>query len=112
MKSISGDTCAQLYTNRVGYTAVYPMMAEHQAHETLTTFVHQVGVPHELYSDGAKALVQGEFGKKLRKYEIYTTGTEPYSPWQNHAERENKVIKKMGRYILQATNTPIVLWNR
>ena len=111
VKSISGETCAQLYTNRVGYTAVYPMMAEHQAHETLTTFVHQVGVPHELHSDGAKALVQGEFGKKLRKYEIYTTETEPYSPWQNHAERENKVIKKMGRYILQATNTPIVLWS-
>ena len=109
VKSILGDTCAQLYTNSIGYTKVYPMSAEHKAHESLTTFIHQVGIPHELHSDGAKALTQGEFQKKTRKYEIHTSETEPYSPWQNHAERENKIIKKLGRYFMQSTNTPIVL---
>ena len=111
VKSILGDTCAQLYTNSIGYTKVYPMSAEHKAHESLTTFIHQVGIPHELHSDGAKALTQGEFQKKTRKYEIHTSETEPYSPWQNHAERENKIIKKLGRYFMQSTNTPIVLWS-
>ena len=46
----------------------------------------------------------------MKKYEIYTTETEPYSPWQNNAERENKIVKKLGRYFMQSTDTPIFLW--
>ena len=46
----------------------------------------------------------------MKKYEIYTTETEPYSPWQNNAERENKIVKKLGRYFMQSIDTPIALW--
>ena len=36
---------------------------------------------------------------------------EPYSPWRNNAERENKIVKKLGCYFMQSTNTHIVLWS-
>ena len=46
----------------------------------------------------------------MKRYEIYTTETEPYSPWQNNAERENKIVKKLDRYFMQSTDTHIVSW--
>ena len=36
---------------------------------------------------------------------------EPYSPWRNNAERENKIVKKLGCYFMQSTNTYSVLWS-
>ena len=51
VKRITGETCAQLYTNRVGFTKLYPLITESKAHESLTTFIHEVGIPHELHSD-------------------------------------------------------------
>ena len=111
VKSIGGDTCAQIYSNRIGFTKLYPMKTEADAHESLTTFIHEVGIPQELHSDGAKAITQGEYGKRIKKYEIRTTQTEPYSPWQNDAERANKIVKKLGRFLMQSSNTPIRLWS-
>ena len=90
MKGITGETCAHLYTNRVGFTKLYPLITESKAHESLTRFIHKVGISHELHSDNAKALIQGDYRRKVKKYEIYTTETEPYYPWQNNAEREEK----------------------
>ena len=111
VKSISGNTCATLYSNRQGFIKIYPMHAKSQAHETFSMFVHEVGIPHELHADGAAELIKGEFKKKLNKYEVYTTTTEPYSPWQNDAERKIKAVKVLGRYLMQTTNTPIRLWD-
>ena len=81
VKGITGKTCEQLCTNRVGFTKLYPLITESKAHESLTTFIHKVGIPHELHSDNAKSLIQGDYRKKVEKYEIYTTETESYSPW-------------------------------
>ena len=111
VRSIGDETCAQIYTNRIGFTKLYPMKREADAHDSLTTFIHEVGIPQELHSDGAKALTQGEYSRKTKKYEIRTTQTEPYSPWQNEAERANKIVKKLGRFLMQASNTPIRLWS-
>ena len=90
VKGITGETCAHLYTNRVAFTKLYPLITESKAHESLTRFIHKVGISHELHSDNAKALIQGDYRRKVKKYEIYTTETEPYYPWQNNAEREEK----------------------
>ena len=103
VKSLSGNTCATLFSNRQGFIKLYPMSAKSQAHETFSMFIHEVGIPHELHADGAGELIQGEFRKKLNKYEVYTTVTEPYSPWQNDAERKIKAVKVLGRYLMQTT---------
>ena len=111
VKSITGHTCAVIFSNRIGFSKVYPLETRSQAHEALTSFIQEVGIPHELHSDGGKELIKGMMRKKVKRYEIRTTMSEPYSPWQNDAEREIKLNKLLTRYLMQSTNTPIRLWN-
>ena len=66
VKGITGETCAELYTNGVGFTKLYPLITESKAHALLTIFIHEVGIPHELHSDNAKALIQGDYRKKVK----------------------------------------------
>lgn len=111
VKSTSGNVCAEVYTNRLGFIKVYPMESKSDAHQTLSSFIHEVGIPHSIHTDGARELKQGEFKKKLNKYEVHFSETEPYTPWQNDAERKIKSLKMLGRYLMQSTNTPIRLWD-
>ena len=111
VKSISGNTCAQIYSNRIGFTKLYPMDSKSNAHNSFSTLIHEVGIPHELHSDHAKELTEGEFKKKLNKYEVYQTTTEPHSPWQNDAERKIGMVKRLGRYFMQSTQSPIRIWD-
>ena len=69
------------------------MVNKSQAHESLSTFIHEVGIPHEIHCDEAKELISGEMKKKMIKYEIHNTWAESYSPWQNSAEDSIRVIK-------------------
>ena len=48
---------AQLYTNDIGFIKVFPMRAKSEAFESLSAFIHEVGIPDELHSDDAK--IQG-----------------------------------------------------
>ena len=61
VKGITGETCAQFYTNRVGFTKLYPLITGSKAHESVATFIHEVDIPHELHSDNAKALIQEDY---------------------------------------------------
>ena len=108
-KTLRGNSCAQLYVNRGGYTKVYPMISKSKAHESLSAFVHEVGIPGSIHSDDAREIVEGKMLEKMRKYEIYNTMNEPYSPWQNLAENAIGVIKSKVRKIMRETNTPFKL---
>ena len=82
VKSIGDETCAQIYTNWIGFTKLHPMRREANAHGSLSTFIYEVGIPQELHSDGTNAITQGDYSKKTKKkYRIRTTQTEPYSTW-------------------------------
>ena len=87
------------------------MKKESQAHETLSAFIHEVGIPHEIHSDNAKALTLGEMARQLRKYKIYQTLSKPYNQSQNFAENRIKQLKNTARYFLQWKNSPIRLWS-
>ena len=100
IRTVSQFLCAQIYSNRIGYTKIYPMVQKSQAHESLSTFIHEVGIPHEIHCDEAQELIQGEMKKKMIKYEIYNTWAESYSPWQNSAEDSIRVIKAWARYFM------------
>ena len=76
----------------------------------LNVLIHEVGIMHELHSDNAKTLFQGKMAKKIRRFEIYQTFSEPYSQRQNFAENKIKQVKNTARYFLQWKNTPIRLW--
>jgi hypothetical protein len=47
----------------------------------------------------------------MTDYQIKHTTTEPYPPWQNHAEGTIKEIKKQTMRLMQKTNTPQCLWD-
>ena len=49
------------------------MKTRSQYHETLTSYVHDVGIPYGIYSYGGLEFIQGEMRKKTKKYEIHTT---------------------------------------
>ena len=78
-KTLDLFTCAQIFCNKARFTKVFPMQSKSQAHEALTSFVQEVGIPNILHSDDAKELAQGEMRKKMTKYEIYHTMAEPNS---------------------------------
>ena len=106
-----GNTCAQIYSNRIGFVKLYPMTTKSDSHNSFSNFIHEVGIPHSIHSDGAKEETLGPFRKKMKKYEVHHSSTEPYSPWQNDAERKIGKIKHLGRCLMQSTNTPIRLWD-
>jgi hypothetical protein len=86
LPSVNGSTMAQVYTNDQGYSKVYPMKLKSQTHETLSTFIHEVGIPASIHSDDAPKLMKGNFKDLCKEFHIPCTYTEPYSPWQNRAE--------------------------
>eukprot|EP00956_Cyclotella_meneghiniana_P033966 scaffold100692_cov59-Cyclotella_meneghiniana.AAC.1 len=61
--------------------------------------------------DDAKELRKGEFGRKCKEAFCYLKGTEPYSPWQNAAERENKELKKGAGRKMTASGAPLKVWD-
>ena len=109
--SLRGNKKFQLFSNRGNYAKLYPMKTESQASDALNTFLHEVGVPVELHTDGAKTMTEGEWSKTCRKHKIHMTRTEPYSPWQNPAELAGGIIKRRCKDIMRKTNTPVVLWD-
>ena len=105
-------SCAQNFTNKVDYTKINPVASKSKCHEALIFFVHNVGIPSEKHPDDAKEVKLGDFKKKMNKFGIFNTMTEPYSQWQNYAKDSIGIIKKWARYFMQLTETPIRLIDR
>jgi transposase len=51
-------------------------------------------IPETIVTDGATEDTGGDWKQTLDKYRIQDKRTEPYSPWQNRAEREIRELKK------------------
>ena len=47
----------------------------------LSTFIHELGIPHSVHTDDAKELTCGKIKEKYCQYKIYDTQNEPYSSW-------------------------------
>ena len=86
------------------------MARKSDAHKALSAFVHKIEIPHEIHSDNAVELTQGEFKRKMNRHEIHNTLSEPHTYWQNEAERCIRIIKSRARHFMQGTNTPLRLW--
>ena len=64
-KSMDMFTCAQIFGNRAKFCKVYPLPSKSHAFEALSAFVHDVGIPGDLHSDGAKEIALGKFRKMM-----------------------------------------------
>ena len=111
IKSLRGSQYFQLFCNDGAFTKVYPLIGRRDAHLALNKFLHEIGIPSELHTDGAGELVHGEWDKLCQRYKIHRTFTEPHSPWQNIAERAGGIIKARTKDMMRRTNTPVILWD-
>ena len=110
-KSLRGNDCFQLFTNKASFTKAYAMESKSDAPFALNRFIHEVGVPTEMHTDGSKEQSHGKWKRICQKHAIHRTWNEPYSPWQNLAEKAGGIIKSRCRDMMRRTNTPIVLWD-
>ena len=101
----------QMYTNDVHFMKFYPMQWRSDAPDTLVIFMQDIGIPSELHSDDAKELTLGRMGELVKKYWIKGTQSEPYSPWQVHAELCIREVKKVVRHTLDKMQAPRRLWD-
>jgi len=49
-----------MHTNDLHFSKFYPMQTKSQAHETLKSFMQEIGIPSELHSNDAKELTEGK----------------------------------------------------
>ena len=93
--TLNGCNMAQLFINDLSFVKCYPMQQRSDAPNTLIRFIQEVGIPHAIHSDDAPELMHGRFRQLCKDYQIQSTFTEPYSPWQNRAEGGIRELKKM-----------------
>ncbi len=82
------------------------MKTKGEAHKTLSLMFQREGVPLSMVMDGSKEQTLGKFSRKLVDAHCQLEQTEPYSPWQNAAEREIKELKIGSGHKMLATGAP------
>ena len=111
VKSLEGYTCAQLFVGKESkYTKVYGMRTESQGCDTLQDFIRDVGSPYNIHNNNSKMQTSKVWHEILRTYNITQTTTEPYSPWQNFAERRIQDIKTLSKKLLDYGGADDALW--
>ena len=114
-KSLTGNTCTQLFSHKCGFNAPYHMERANGdcVGSALGDFIHEFGIPENLTFDGA--LVQTGrktlFQNNLRKYHIKWHVSQPYRPNENPAEGSIREVKKKYIRLKSKYNVPDRLWD-
>jgi hypothetical protein len=112
-KSITNNTCAQIFANESYFVKAYPMEKKSMAGNALRQFIRDYGAPEQLTSDGAAEQTgpKTEFMTNVRKFGIEHHLSEPNRPQQNRAESVIREVKK--RWFRQMTKrkVPKRLWD-
>jgi hypothetical protein len=110
LPSVHGDKGASIFTNGMGYDRIYPWRLRSEHPEAIMSFIHDVGVPQTLVSDGGKELFEGRSRDVCKEYHIDMKITVPYSPWQNLAEAAIREIKRGTRRVHRRTGAHPRVW--
>ena len=110
--SIKGNKCAQVYCSG-NFLKVQPMVSKSHVGQSLQDFADDIGIMDELVVDGASEQTgpRSEFMRTVRFLKIKLRQTEPYSPWQNDAERKIGEVKKHWRHRMVKKKVPRRLWD-
>lgn len=102
VKSIKGNTCAQIYTDAKGYVATYHMESKSQAGNSLQDLFCNVGIPNKLVYDGAPEQVgkNTTFQKIVTKNRIVGHQNEPHTQKYNRAEDSIHELKRRWKHML------------
>ena len=93
------------------FTYVVPISAKSDTNAALDKFIHHIGVPNKLLTDGALKLTKSDWGKTCVKHSIIQNTTEPHTPKINPAENQGGTIKRRVQNSIRKTNTPVHLWD-
>ena len=114
-KSIHGNICAQIFSQKIGFAACYPMLSAKgdPVGNSLNDFVHDFGVPEHLTFDGAQVQIGKKtlFQSTLNKHRIKYHVSAPRRPNENPAEGAIREIKRRYYRVLQRKNVPQRLWD-
>ena len=102
---------AQVFATHFGWCRAYPTQQKSDAHVAFSKLAQTVGVPAVLIMDGAREQTLGAFRKKVRQATCRVKQTEPYSPWQNAAERNIKELKRGSARKQARKGSPKKLWD-
>jgi len=88
------------------------MKLKSHAHQTLSSFIHDVRIPSVIHSDDAKELMQGKYKDLCKDFHIPCSYTEPFSPWQNRVEGAIlRELKRHTRRYMASDKVPKRLWD-
>jgi hypothetical protein len=112
-KSITNNTCAQIFANESYFVKAYPMEKKSSAGQALRQFVRDYGIPEQLTSDGASEQTgpKTEFMQTIRKYDIEHHVSEPHRPQQNRAESVIREVKRKWFRQMTKRKVPKRLWD-
>ena len=79
VKSLNQNKCAQIFTTDE-FATTYPVRAEHHIGDTLRTLVEDIGIPRELLTDNANAMMgpNANFNKQAHFLRIKMRRIEPH----------------------------------
>ena len=115
VKSLNQNTCAQVFSHKVGFNATYQMVSS--TGESLgylyRDFRHDFGIPEHLTFDGYSAQVGQNtlFMKTVRKYDTQYHISSPSRPNENPAEGSISELKKIWYRIMLKNEAPERLWD-
>jgi hypothetical protein len=111
-KSLRSNTCAQVWTDGMGYSLFYPLKSKSLAWTTVSTMISDINaIPMVVITDGAAEETGGPWKKEMQHYRIKQQWSEPYSQWQNRAESEIRELKRIIRKTVQRSFAPKRLWD-
>ena len=110
--SLLGNNCAQIFTDGE-FIYIHPMKGHTEIAESLQFFCEDVGVPAILTMDNAPEQTgkYTDFKKYLSKQRVMVRTTEPYSPWQNRAERQIGKLKGKWMQSMVKRQVPKRFWD-
>ena len=115
VKSIrSHSTCAQDWTDGNGYTLFYPLRSKQDAYTTVSRMFHDMrGIPEVIVSGNSGDEQTGAkwMGAEIRHIRSRHHLTEPFSPWQNRAERDIQELKRGIKRATRRGRSPKRLWD-
>jgi len=97
-KSLTQNTCAQIFSHQCGFKAVYPMVRLNGENvgKALRDFIDEFGAPETLIYDEHMTQVgrQTQWMKTITANRIDWHVSQPYQPRQNPAEAAIRELKK------------------
>ena len=112
VKSLNQNKCTQIFATD-DFTTAYPVRAEHHIGDTLQTLAEDIGIPRELLTDNANAMMgpDADFNKQVHFLRIRMRTIEPHNKKQNKGEQVIGELRCRWQDKRRKKHMPRCLWD-